>query len=59
MTLIWVADTVAAPDSHVQNWIIVHYDTQEHTSQGVCCRIEPIYEPIGLQPNSKYEGAVI
>lgn len=49
---------------HVQNGIIVHYDTQEHTSQelfaaGVCCRIEPIYEPICLQTNSKYGGAVI
>lgn len=49
---------------HVQNGIIVHYDTEKHISQeffaaGVCCRIETIYEPICLQPNFKYEGAVI
>lgn len=49
---------------HVQNGIIVHYNTQKHTSQAffaasVCCRVETIYEPICLQSNSKYEGAVI
>lgn len=34
MTLIWLANTHTAPTSMSKNGIIVHYDTQEHTSQG-------------------------
>lgn len=64
MSLICTADRDGEPSSMFQNGIIVHYDTQEHTSWGffaakACCGMEPIYEPTGPGTNSKYEGAVI
>lgn len=59
MSLICTADRDGKPSSMFQNGIIVHYDTQEHTSQGffaaeACFRMEPIYEPTGPGTNSKY-----
>lgn len=32
-----MADRDGEPSSMFQNGIIVHYDTQEHTSRGVLC----------------------
>lgn len=64
MSLICTADRDGEASGMYQNGIIVHYDTQEHTSRGffaaeMCCRMDPIYKPNGPGTNSKYEGAII